>query len=152
MSSWESCCLIWPMSTNAGALLMFDWLRLNGYHWNHKKVYRVYCELCLNLRIKPKKRLPSRDPQPLSQPLKPNLCWSMDFTSDSLECGRKFRTLNIIDDFNREALDIKIDTSLPAQRVINTLDRIAFWRGYPKFIRTDNGPEFISHKLAQWAS
>lgn len=130
---------------------MLEWLRLNGYDWNHKKVYRVYSELCLNLRIKPKKRLPTRHPKPLVQPEKRNDSWSMDFMSDSLVCGRAFRTLNVIDDYNREALDIVIDTSLPAQQVLNTLERLAFWRGYPKSIRVDNGPEFISGKLAEWA-
>ncbi|MBC8336880.1 MAG: transposase family protein, partial [Anaerolineales bacterium] len=71
--------------------------------------------------------------------------------SDSLENGRKFRTLNIIDDFNREVLWIEADTSLPAERVIRALDMLAVWHGYPQQIRVDNGPEFISHKLAEWA-
>ena len=119
--------------------------------WNHKRVYRVYCEMKLNLRVKPKKRLPKRYVTPLSQPEAANLSWSLDFTSDSLASGRAFRTLNILDDFNREVLWIEVDTSLPAQRVIRTLEMIASWRGYPKQIRLDNGPEFISQKLARWA-
>jgi len=97
---------------------MNDYLRNQGYQWNHKKVHRIYQEMGLNLRVKPKKRLPSRDPQPLVTPKKANISWSLDFMSDSLEDGRTFRTLNIMDDFNREALCIKIDTSLPAMRVI----------------------------------
>ena len=120
-------------------------------NWNHKRVYRVYCEMKLNLRVKPKKRLPKRKVTPLYQPDTANTSWSLDFTSDSLASGRTFRTLNILDDFNREILWIEVDTSLPAQRVIRTLEMIASWRGYPKQIRLDNGPEFISHKLAQWA-
>ena len=71
--------------------------------------------------------------------------------SDSLTSGRAFRTLNIIDDFNREALWIEIDTSLPAERVIRVLDRLIAWRGAPKQVRLDNGPEFISHRLEAWA-
>jgi len=105
----------------------------------------------LNLRIKSKKRLPSRAPKPLEQPEAANISWSLDFMSDSLSNGRTFRTLNIIDDFNREVLWIEIDTSLPAERVIRTLDMIGSWRGYPERIRLDNGPELISQKMAQWA-
>jgi len=130
---------------------MFDWLWNQGHPWNHKRVYRVYRELGLNIRIKPKKRLPSREPTPLVQPERPNISWSVDFMSDGLSNGRSFRTLNIIDDFNRKALWIKIDTSLPAERVIRVFNTIASWRGYPCQIRSDNGPEFISGKLAQWA-
>jgi putative transposase len=132
---------------------MYAYLRnQQNISWNHKRVYRVYCEMKLNLRVKPKKRLPKRKANPLSQPDMANLSWSLDFTSDSLSSGRAFRTLNIIDDFNREVLWIEVDTSLPAIRVIRTLEMIAFWRGYPKQIRLDNGPELISHKLAQWAA
>jgi putative transposase len=130
---------------------MMDWLRQQGFGWNHKRVYRVYCELDLNRRIKPKKRLPTRHPQPLGQPTKANQVWSMDFMSDSLTDGRTFRTLNLIDDFNREALHIEVDTSLPAARVIRVLEQVAAERGYPQAIRSDNGPEFIAHTLADWA-
>ena len=130
---------------------MYDYLKNQGYIWNHKKVHRIYREMGLNLRVKPKKRLPSRDPQPLVTPDEANISWSLDFMSDSLSCGRAFRTLNIIDDFNREALWIEVGTSLPAERVIRVLDMLALWRGYPKQLRTDNGPELISQKLAAWA-
>ena len=130
---------------------MKDWLRNHGYRWNHKRVHRVYTELGLNLRIKPKKRLPAREPQTLVQPAVPNECWSMDFMSDSLTSGRTFRTFNLIDDFNRELLWIEIDTSLPSARVIRVLDTIASWRGYPRRIRCDNGTEFMSHAMASWA-
>lgn len=71
--------------------------------------------------------------------------------SDTLWCGRVFRTFNIVDDYNREALAIEIDINLPAQRIIRTLDRVAAWRGYPAKIRMDNGPEFTSVKMAEWA-
>ena len=123
--------------------LMFAWLKNNGYRYNHKKVYRIYCELKLNLRIKPRKRLPRREANKLVQPVAANISWSMDFMSDALINGRKFRTLNVIDDFNRESLAIEIDYSLTSHRVTRVLDNIAIYRGYPKYIRVDNGPEFI---------
>lgn len=131
--------------------LMFRWLRRQGYTWNHKRVYKIYCELALNLRIKPKKRLPARTPVPLHQPAMPNSFWSMDFMSDALACGRKFRTLNVLDDFNRESLAIEVDYSLPAERVVRVLEQVALTRGYPTFIRVDNGPELISQRLLEWA-
>jgi putative transposase len=130
---------------------MYDYLKLQGYSWNHKKVRWIYRKLGLNIRVKPKKRLPSRNPKPLTEPEEANISWSLDFMSDSLECGRAFRTLNIIDDFNREGLWIEIDTSLPAERVIRVLEMLALWRGYPQQLQIDNGPELISHKLADWA-
>ena len=130
---------------------MAAFLRKQGNQWNHKKVYRIYCEMGLNLRVKAKKRLPTRNPQPLLQPETTNACWSLDFMSDSLDNGRPFRTFNVLDDFNREGLWIEIDLSLPAARVTRVLDMIASWRGYPKQVRVDNGPEFISHHMAAWA-
>lgn len=130
---------------------MNAYLKNQGYPWNHKKVYRVYGEMGLHLRTKPKKRLPARQPKPLEQPEAANISWSLDFMSDSLESGRAFRTLNIIDDFNREGLWIEADTSLPAERVIRVLEMLALWRGYPQQLRLDNGPELISRKLAAWA-
>jgi putative transposase len=71
--------------------------------------------------------------------------------SDSLFCGRRFRTFNVVDDFNREVLAIEIDLNLPAPRVVRVLERIVSWRGYPAKLRMDNGPEFISAALAEWA-
>ena len=130
---------------------MFDWIRGQGHKWNHKRVKRIYRDLNLNLRVKPKKRFPKRESVPLTQPEAPNQSWSVDFMSDALNSGRSFRTFNVIDDFNREALWIEVDTSLPAGRVIRVLENLAAWRGYPKSIRMDNGPEFISSRLEQWA-
>ena len=130
---------------------IYDWTRYHGYTWNHKRVRRIYCTLKLNHRIKPKKRLPSRNPKPLEVPATSNQTWSMDFMSDSLIEGRKFRTLNVIDDYNREILAIEIDYSLPANRVVRALEQIAEERGLPQEIRVDNGPEFISARLAYWA-
>jgi putative transposase len=130
---------------------MYAYLKNQGYSWNHKRVHRIYRELGLNIRIKSRKRLPTREAKPLFQPEAANISWSLDFMSDSLSNGRAFRTLNVMDDFNREALWIEADTSLPARRVIRTLDMLASWRGYPQQIRVDNGPELISKELAEWA-
>ena len=130
---------------------MIDYLKNQGYGWNHKRIYRVYCDLALNLRPKPKKRLPARIAQVLAQPAQADQSWSLDFMSDSLSNGRAFRTLNILDDFNREALWIEVDTSLPAERVIRVLEMLLIWRSAPRQIRMDNGPELISHRLAAWA-
>jgi putative transposase len=81
----------------------------------------------------------------------PNVTWSMDFMADRLGDGRAFRLLNVLDDFNREGLGIEVDFSLPAERVIRSLDRIIEWRGKPGTIRVDNGPEYISETLRKWA-
>ncbi|MGE4170533.1 MAG: IS3 family transposase [Candidatus Margulisiibacteriota bacterium] len=130
---------------------IYDWLKLQGHHWNHKRVRRIYRELKLKHRIKPKKRLPNRTPKRLEVPQKANGTWSMDFMSDSLEMGRKFRTLNVIDNHNREVLAIEIDYSIPAERVVRVLNQIAEERGIPDEIRVDNGREFMSVKLESWA-
>ena len=133
-----------------GFWMMYHHLRNEGNIWNHKRVYRVYLSLNMNLRRKHKKRLPSRIKEPLVLPVGPNITWSMDFMHDTLLNGRKVRTLNIIDDFNREVLQIAIDTSLNSQRVIRELERLISWRGAPDRIRVDNGPEFISAALELW--
>ena len=120
--------------------------------FNHKRVYRIYRELELNLRIKPKRRLKRATPEPLAVPESINQVWSMDFMHDQLEDGRCFRVLNVIDDFNRESLDMEIDLSLPAGRVIRTLNRIIEWRGKPSVIRCNNGPEYVSASVQNWAN
>jgi putative transposase len=130
---------------------MFNKLKLSGHKWNHKKVYRAYCELKLALRIKRRKRLPNRSPEILAQPISPNICWSIDFMSDSLRNGRKFRTFNVIDDFNRECLGIKADYSISSKKVVLFLEDICNQKGYPKKIRLDNGPEMISKNLKHWS-
>ena len=132
--------------------LCFLYLRnVQGYGWNHKRVYRIYCELELNLRIKTKKRLKRDKPEPLAVPDAPNDTWSMDFMADQLADGRSIRTLNVLDDFNREGLCIDVDFSLPAERVVRSLNQIIEWRGKPQAIRVDNGPEYISGTLMVWA-
>jgi len=85
-----------------------------GYTWNHKKIYRVYTDMKLNIRRRCKKRLPARVLQPLNVTSQPNLAWSVDFMSDSLTDGRKFHLFNVLDYFSLESLAIEVDTSLPA--------------------------------------
>lgn len=137
---------------NWGFGLCYFFLRnVKGFGWNHKRVYRIYRELELNLRIKPKKRLTREKPEALAVPEAINESWSMDFMHDQLSDGRSYRLFNVIDDFNREGLTIEVDFSLPATRVIRALDQTIEWRGKPKSIRCDNGPEYISHLLASWA-
>jgi putative transposase len=130
---------------------LYPLLKRQGFGWNNKRVYRVYCELKLNLRKRPKKRLPSREKIALVQPLQTNTCWSLDYMSDALMTGRRFRTVNVLDDCNREALGIRASFSLPSERVTEFLDEIAAKRGYPNQLRVDNGPENISIVMVQWA-
>lgn len=134
-----------------GFSLLFKILRRWGHGWNHKRVHRIYCRLNLNKRRRGKKRRPNRAPVSLCVPETIDGCWSIDFMCDSLLCGRRFRTLNVVDDFSREALAIEIDVGLSAERVTRVLDRVVAWRGYPSKLRMDNGPEFISATLADWA-
>jgi putative transposase len=138
---------------NWGFGLCFLYLRnVKGFGWNHKRVYRLYRELELNLRIKPRKRLVRDKPEPLTVPQARNQVWSMDFMHDTLGDGRAFRLFNVLDDFNREGLAIEVDLSLPSARVIRALEQVIEWRGKPKVIRCDNGPEYISGALLQWAA
>jgi len=132
--------------------LCYLYLRnVKGFEWNHKRVYRIYRELELNLRIKPKKRLVRDKPVALMVPEKMNQTWSMDFMHDQLGDQRSYRLFNVIDDHNREALGIDVDLSLPSERVIRALEQIIEWRGKPNALRCDNGPEYISQKLKDWA-
>ncbi len=129
----------------------FDHLRWKGKPWNHKKVHRVYCKMGLNQKRRTKKRIPNRARVPLEVAGKSNASWGIDFMQDTLYNGRCFRTFNVLDEGVRECLAIEVDTSLPAERVVRVLNRLKEWRGLPEQIRLDNGPEFIAHKLTQWA-
>lgn len=133
--------------------LCFLYLRnVRGFHWNHKRVYRIYRELELNLRIKPRRRLKRDRPDALGIATAVNQTWSMDFMSDSLSDGRQLRTFNVIDDYSREALCIEVDLSLPSERVIRALEQVIQWRGKPASIRCDNGPEYVAQALVNWAN
>ena len=118
---------------------------------NHKRVYRIYRELELNLRIRPRRRLNRDKPDPLEVPRQINTVWSIDFMHDRLADGRAFRTLNVLDDYNREGLGIEVDLSLPSARIIRTLERIIEWRGKPEYLRCDNGAEMTSGDFQTWA-
>ena len=122
-----------------------------GLPYNHKRVYRIYRELELNLRIKPKRRIKRAKPLPLAVPDKINQSWSVDFMHDALTDGSGFRLFNVIDDYNREALTVEIDFSLPAHRVIHSLNQLIEYRGKTVQVRCDNGPEYLSSALRNWA-
>lgn len=130
----------------------FDRLRLDGHPWNPKRVWRVYCHLRLNLPRRTKKHLPVRLRQPLTVSPQPNVVWAMDFMSDTLYGGRRFRTLNILDEAVREGLAIEVDTSLPAERVIRVPEQVVAWRGQPEALRLDNGPELIADCFMTWCT
>jgi putative transposase len=121
-----------------------------GWRANHKRIYRLYVEEKLGLRRKRgRKRSGAR--QPLVEPTRANQVWSLDFMTDALSSGRRFRTLNIVDDYTREAVAIEVDTSLGGLRVARVLEELKKQRGLPGHIRSDNGPEFTSRALDQWA-
>lgn len=128
----------------------YNRIRNEGIIWNHKRIERVYKIMGLNKRKRTRKRVPARVKQPLVAPSAPNITWSMDFMHDTLMNGRKFRVLNIIDDFNREALKIEPYFSISSQRLIAILERVILEKGKPKSIRVDNGPEFISTAMHEW--
>ena len=129
-----------------------DRLRNTGHRWNHKRLWRVYGQLRLNLPRQTKKRIPVRFRQPLMVIPQPNAVWAVDFMSDTLSGGRRFRTLNILDEGVREGLAIEIETSLSAERVIRVLEQVVAWRGQPQAIRLDNGPEFIAERFMTWCA
>jgi len=118
---------------------------------NHKRVYRIYRKEGLAMRRRKGKRFRAAARVPMVLPTRANQMWTMDFTRDSLASGRKFRTLNLMDGYTREALCIEVDTSLPGLRVVQVLERVAEERGLPEAIQVDNGPEFISRVVDQWA-
>ena len=129
----------------------FDQLRLDGAWWNAKRVHRVYCALGLNLPRRTRKRIPKRIRQPLVAPPGLNDSWAIDFMTDTLYDGRRFRTVNVIDEGNREALAIEVSPSLPSVRVIALLEELILQHGTPRAIRCDNGPEFTSSTLTTWS-
>ena len=111
---------------------------VKGFRWNHKRVYRIYRELELNLRIKPKKRLVREKPEPLAVPEAINQVWSMDFVFDRTAEGRVLKALTIVDDATHEAVAIEVERAISGHGVARVLDRLALTRGLPQVIRTDN--------------
>lgn len=134
----------------AGFWKCFRRMRRKGYRFNHNRVYRVYCRMGLNLPRRVKRKLPKRVAQPLEVKAAVNSQWALDFMHDTLHCGKRFRTLNVIDEGTRECLAIEVDTSLPAERVIRVLEQLKDERGLPEQIRLDNGPELISDVFSTW--
>jgi putative transposase len=129
----------------------YDRMRIEGHRWNHKRVHRVYCALRLNLPRRTKRRLPTRQPFPLEAPGELNRIWSLDFMHDALYDGRRFRTLNVLDDGNRQALGIEVATSIPSQRAIRVMNQLIELHGRPEALRLDNGTELTSHAFVDWA-
>jgi len=128
----------------------FDRLRLDGHPWNHKRVHRVYCALRLNLPRRTKRRVPQRLRQPLVAPSTLNGIWALDFMHDTLYGRRRFRTLNVLDEANREALAIEVGASIPATRVVRVLEQLLALYGRPQALRLDNGPELTAEVFTAW--
>lgn len=126
-------------------------LRREGWAVNAKRVYRLYQQEGLGVRRRKRKRIGAGERQAVAMPTGQNQRWSMDFVSDSLSAGRKFRSLNIVDDFNRECLAAEVDTSITGARVVRVLERLREFRGLPPILVMDNGPEFTSQALDAWA-
>ncbi len=123
----------------------FHWLRSLGHSWNHKRVHRVYCSMKLNLPRRTRKRVLTRDPQPLQTLGALNRVWSLDFMRDTLYDGRPFRTLNVINEGNREGLRIECGSSMSSLRLVQVMQELVEVYGRPEAIRLDNGPEMTSH-------
>lgn len=133
-----------------GQDMFYKRIRREGIVWNHKRVARVYKLMGLNKKKRTRKRIPARIKRPLIVPTSPDQTWSMDFMADRLMNGRRFRVLNIIDDYNREILRIEPYFSITSERVINIIDRLLTEKRKPRAIRVDNGPEFIEEVLSNW--
>lgn len=130
---------------------LYHLLKNQGHIVNHKRIHKLYKKHNLQMRRKTKKRLAEVEAKPINIPNQPNQTWSIDFMTDTLMSSRRFRTLNVIDDFNREALAIEAAPSITGLRLTRMLDKAAMSRGYPKNIRCDNGPELRSKALSEWA-
>ena len=136
--------------TRWGFGLCFDRLRALGHGWNAKRVHRIYCALRLNLPRRGKRRVLTRPRIALEAPAVLNQTWALDFMGDTLYDGRCYRTLNVLDEGNREALAIEIGTSLPSVRVVAVLEQLVAMHGTPARLRCDNGPEFIAGAMSAW--
>jgi putative transposase len=122
-----------------------------GWTINCKRTYRVYHAAGLMVRKRKRKRIAGMERLEKVIASAPNQSWSMDFVSDGFVNGRRLRRLNIVDDFTKECLAIEVDTSLPGRRVVSVLERLAECRGLPQSVTVDNGPEFVSRALDEWA-
>ena len=130
---------------------LHDLLRPEFPGLNHKKLYRLYREAKLTVRRRKKAKFPAGQRQKLTPALAPNQVLSMDFVFDQLVNGRRIKCLTIADDFTRECVDIAVDHGISGAYVVRVLEQIACFRGYPRAVRTDNGPEFTSRAFIAWA-
>lgn len=136
----------------AGSPQMRDMLRRDGHKVNHKRIERIYKLEGLSLRKRSRRKRVAGPRLVLLVPEKPNQRWSMDFVSDQLASGRRFRTFTLVDVFTRECLALEVDSSIGGIRVTRVLDRVCDYRGhYPEVISVDNGPEFSGKALDEWA-
>lgn len=144
------------LKTLAGKRRRFGYRRLGillereGFYANHKKVFRIYTEEGLSVKRRRGRKRAVGTRAPMLVPTGPNQRWSLDFVSDALSDGRRFRTLNVVDDFAREALTILVDTSISGTRVARELSRLIDKRGKPTMIVSDNGTELTSHAILKW--
>lgn len=126
-------------------------LRREGLHVNHKRVYRLYHLSGLGVKRRRRRKGLATERLPLLRPAAPNLTWSMDFVMDALSTGRRIKCLTCVDDFTKECLTVTVTFGISGVQVSRILDSIALFRGYPATIRTDQGPEFTCRALDQWA-
>jgi putative transposase len=139
------------MRRRFGYRRLHDLLRPEFPNVNHKKIYRLYNEAALAVRKRKKAKRPLGQRQPLLAACAPNEAWSIDFVSDALANGRRIKCLTIADDFTHESVDIAVDHGIGGAYVVRALDQAACFRGYPRAVRTDNGPEFTSRAFIAWA-
>jgi len=130
---------------------LMDWLVREGFRDNHKRVYRIYAEEGLQLGKRKRRQKSRYRGSKLDEPTQLNELWTMDFVSDQLSDGRVFRMLVVMDVYSRECLALEADTSIGGQRVCRVLERLKEHRGLPQVIGSDNGPEFRSRHMDQWA-
>ena len=130
---------------------LHDLLDLEFPNVNHKRIYRLYRQANLAVRRRRKAKRSLGERQPLRPATTPNAVWSMDFVSDALANGRRIKCLTVADDFSHESVDIVVDHGISGAYVVRMLDQAACFRGYPRAVRTDNGPEFTSRAFIAWA-
>ena len=131
---------------------LYDLLRTEGCRWNHKRMHRVYCALRLNLPRRTTRRVPHRVRQPLAAPPVLNQTWALDFMADTLYDRRRVRLLTVLDEGNREGLEIAMGVSLPSRRVVRVLNELVALHGRPTAVRVDNGPEFTAQPFVEWCA
>ena len=133
-----------------GYLMLHAFLKQEGLVQNAKRTYRLYTEEGLQVRTKKRRKLPNVPRQPMALPSRQTERWSLDFVSDQMATGRRFRTLNIVDDYTRECVGQLVDTSISGQRLAAFLDVLGNQYGLPREIVLDNGPELTSKAMFLW--